>query len=78
MMYTSIRRYEGLSPDTIEEIIKLVEEGWALLMFVIIYVVGVCLFLPGTLLTALGAALFGPLSPFTLCLWLLQSVKTIG
>ncbi len=33
---------------------------WAPLMFVIIYVVGVCLFLPGTLLTALGAALFGP------------------
>ncbi len=33
---------------------------WAPLMFVIIYVVGVCLFLPGTLLTALGAAIFGP------------------
>lgn len=27
-MYTSIRRYEGLSPGTIEEIIKLVEEGF--------------------------------------------------
>lgn len=33
---------------------------WAPLMFVIIYVVGICLFLPGTLLTAMGAALFGP------------------
>ena len=33
---------------------------WAPLMFVLIYVVGVCLFLPGTLLTALGAAIFGP------------------
>jgi uncharacterized membrane protein YdjX (TVP38/TMEM64 family) len=33
---------------------------WAPLMFVIIYVVGVCLFLPGTLLTAMGAAIFGP------------------
>jgi uncharacterized membrane protein YdjX (TVP38/TMEM64 family) len=29
-------------------------------MFVIIYVVGVCLFFPGTLLTAMGAAIFGP------------------
>jgi uncharacterized membrane protein YdjX (TVP38/TMEM64 family) len=33
---------------------------WAPLLFVIIYVVGVCLFLPGTLLTAMGAAIFGP------------------
>lgn len=33
---------------------------WAPLLFVIIYVVGVCLFLPATLLTAMGAAIFGP------------------
>lgn len=33
---------------------------WAPLMFIVIYVVGVCLFLPGTLLTAIGAAIFGP------------------
>jgi uncharacterized membrane protein YdjX (TVP38/TMEM64 family) len=33
---------------------------WAPVMFVVIYVVGVCLFLPGTLLTAMGAAIFGP------------------
>jgi uncharacterized membrane protein YdjX (TVP38/TMEM64 family) len=33
---------------------------WAPLLFVVIYVAGVCLFLPGTLLTALGAAIFGP------------------
>jgi uncharacterized membrane protein YdjX (TVP38/TMEM64 family) len=33
---------------------------WAPLLFVIIYVAGVCLFFPGTLLTALGAAIFGP------------------
>jgi uncharacterized membrane protein YdjX (TVP38/TMEM64 family) len=30
------------------------------LAFMIVYAVGVCLFLPGTLLTALGAAIFGP------------------
>jgi uncharacterized membrane protein YdjX (TVP38/TMEM64 family) len=33
---------------------------WAPLLFVFIYAAGVCLFIPGTLLTALGAALFGP------------------
>ncbi len=33
---------------------------WAPAMFVIVYVAGVCLFLPGTLLTAMGAAIFGP------------------
>jgi uncharacterized membrane protein YdjX (TVP38/TMEM64 family) len=32
---------------------------WAPLVFISIYTVGVCLFVPGTLLTALGAALFG-------------------
>jgi len=32
---------------------------WAPLIFVIVYAVGVCLFVPGTLLTALGAAIFG-------------------
>jgi uncharacterized membrane protein YdjX (TVP38/TMEM64 family) len=33
---------------------------WAPLAFIMIYAVGVCLFIPGTLLTALGAAIFGP------------------
>jgi uncharacterized membrane protein YdjX (TVP38/TMEM64 family) len=33
---------------------------WAPFVFVLVYTVGVCLFVPGTLLTALGAALFGP------------------
>jgi uncharacterized membrane protein YdjX (TVP38/TMEM64 family) len=33
---------------------------WAPLVFVVVYAVGVCLFIPGTLLTALGAAIFGP------------------
>jgi len=32
---------------------------WAPLVFIIIYAAGVCLFLPGTLLTGLGAAIFG-------------------
>jgi uncharacterized membrane protein YdjX (TVP38/TMEM64 family) len=33
--------------------------GWAPLLFILIYAVGVCLFVPGTLLTGLGAAIFG-------------------
>ncbi|MGA7877841.1 MAG: TVP38/TMEM64 family protein [Desulfoferrobacter sp.] len=33
---------------------------WAPLAFIVIYAVGVCLFVPGTLLTGLGAAIFGP------------------
>jgi uncharacterized membrane protein YdjX (TVP38/TMEM64 family) len=32
---------------------------WAPLIFILIYTTGVCLFLPGTLLTGLGAAIFG-------------------
>jgi uncharacterized membrane protein YdjX (TVP38/TMEM64 family) len=33
---------------------------WAPLAFILIYAIGVCLFIPGTLLTALGAAIYGP------------------
>jgi uncharacterized membrane protein YdjX (TVP38/TMEM64 family) len=33
---------------------------WAPVVFIILYAVGVCLFVPGTLLTAVGAAVFGP------------------
>lgn len=32
---------------------------WAPLVFVLVYTVGICLFVPGTLLTGLGAAVFG-------------------
>jgi uncharacterized membrane protein YdjX (TVP38/TMEM64 family) len=33
---------------------------WAPVLFMLIYVVGVCLFVPGAILTGLGAVLFGP------------------
>lgn len=33
---------------------------WAPAAFILIYATGVCLFVPGTLLTAIGAAIFGP------------------
>jgi uncharacterized membrane protein YdjX (TVP38/TMEM64 family) len=42
---------------------------WAPFAFVLIYAVGVCLFIPGTLLTTLGAAIFGAYSGF-LYVWL--------
>ena len=40
---------------------KLLEAAgiWAPLVYVLVYTVGVCLFVPGTLLTGLGAAIFG-------------------
>jgi len=37
---------------------------WAPLVYVFFYAAGVCLFLPGTLLTGLGAAVFGPYRGF--------------
>ena len=37
---------------------------WAPLIFILIYAIGVCLFLPGTLLTGLGAAIFGAYGGF--------------
>jgi uncharacterized membrane protein YdjX (TVP38/TMEM64 family) len=42
---------------------------WAPLMFMFIYAAGICLFVPGTLLTALGAAIFGPYRGF-LYVWI--------
>ncbi len=42
---------------------------WTPLVFVFVYAAGVCLFLPGTLLTALGATIFGPYWGF-LYVWL--------
>ena len=46
---------------TREALSRLVESAgiWAPLFFMLVYAVGVCLFVPGTLLTALGAAIFG-------------------
>ncbi|MBI4776152.1 MAG: TVP38/TMEM64 family protein [Deltaproteobacteria bacterium] len=48
---------------------------WAPLMFVFIYAAGVCLFLPGTLLTAMGAAVFGPYWGF-LIVWIGAMIGT--
>jgi uncharacterized membrane protein YdjX (TVP38/TMEM64 family) len=47
---------------TAEELGRLLENAGFLapLVYVLVYTLGVCLFVPGTLLTALGAAIFGP------------------
>ena len=37
---------------------------WAPLIFMLVYAGGICLFVPGTLLTAIGAAVFGPYRGF--------------
>jgi uncharacterized membrane protein YdjX (TVP38/TMEM64 family) len=54
--FTSIREF--LSQEALSRFLE--EAGfWAPLIYIIVYALGVCLFVPGTLLTALGAALFG-------------------
>jgi uncharacterized membrane protein YdjX (TVP38/TMEM64 family) len=42
---------------------------WAPAAFVVFYAAGVCLFVPGTLLTGIGAAIFGPYRGF-LYVWI--------
>lgn len=50
---------------------------WAPLVYIVIYAVGVCLFLPGTLLTGLGAAIFGPYWGF-LYVWIAAMLGSSG
>ena len=50
---------------------------WAPLAFILIYAAGVCLFIPGTLLTALGAGIFGPYWGF-LYVWLAAMLGAAG
>jgi len=50
---------------------------WAPLAFILIYAAGVCLFIPGTLLTALGAAIFGPYWGF-LYVWIAAMLGAAG
>ena len=50
---------------------------WAPIAFILIYAVGVCLFIPGTLLTALGAAIFGPYWGF-IYVWLAAMLGAAG
>jgi uncharacterized membrane protein YdjX (TVP38/TMEM64 family) len=54
--FTPIKDY--LSAESLGRFLESVG-FWAPFIFIVIYAVGVCLFLPGTLLTGLGAAIFG-------------------
>ena len=47
---------------TQESLGRLLEKAgfWAPLIYIVIYAAGICFFVPGTLLTAIGAAIFGP------------------
>lgn len=53
---TPIRQY--LTPEALGRYLDMTG-FWGPVIFIIIYAVGICLFLPGTLLTGLGAAIFG-------------------
>lgn len=57
LRFTPVRGYL-----TAEELGRLLEGAgiWAPVAYMVFYAVGACLFLPGTLLTGLGAAIFGP------------------
>lgn len=55
--YTPVRNY--LTADALGRFLD-AAGVWAPVTFMVFYAVGVCLFLPGTLLTGLGAAIFGP------------------
>ena len=55
--FTPVREY--LTADALGRLLE--DAGvWAPVAYMVVYGVGVCLFLPGTLLTGLGAAIFGP------------------
>ena len=54
---------ELLNVDVLKGFINSAGAG-APLLFIAIYIVGICLFIPGTLLTATGAVLFGPFYGF--------------
>jgi len=55
--YTPVRGY--LNKDALGNFLD--SAGvWAPLVFIFIYAIGVCLFVPGTVLTGLGGAIFGP------------------
>jgi uncharacterized membrane protein YdjX (TVP38/TMEM64 family) len=55
--YTPVRNY--LTAEVLSSFLQNLGY-WAPLVYIILYAVGVCLFVPGTLLTGLGAAIFGP------------------
>ena len=54
--YTPLRSY--LDSETLGNLLD-GTGGWAPVVFILVYAVAICLFIPGTILTGLGAAIFG-------------------
>ncbi|MEW6265724.1 MAG: TVP38/TMEM64 family protein [Thermodesulfobacteriota bacterium] len=54
---------ETLTPDRLGRLIE-AAGLWAPAIFILVYALGVCVLLPGTLLAAVGAGLFGPYQGF--------------
>ncbi|MBL0715101.1 MAG: TVP38/TMEM64 family protein, partial [Desulfosarcina sp.] len=54
--YSPVKHY--LTADALQAFLNTVGI-WAPVVFLLVYAAGVCLFIPGTLLTGLGAAIFG-------------------
>src|SRR5512141_760492 len=59
--FTSIK--DVLTPAQVNALLQ-TTGLWAPVVFILCYAAGVCLFVPGTLLTAIGAAVFGPYRGF--------------
>ncbi len=59
--FTPVKSY--LSPDVLGRFLEMAGL-WGPVIFILVYATGVCLFIPGTLLTTLGGALFGPYKGF--------------
>ena len=59
--FTPVREY--ISPDYLQSLVNSFGP-WAPLVFVLLYAGGICLFLPATLFTGLGALLFGTFQGF--------------
>jgi uncharacterized membrane protein YdjX (TVP38/TMEM64 family) len=63
MLAVYIARFTGLREYLTAEALSRFLDGagiWAPIVYILFYVAGVCLFIPGALLTGLGAAIFGP------------------
>ncbi|MCX5892526.1 MAG: TVP38/TMEM64 family protein [Deltaproteobacteria bacterium] len=72
--YTPIKEFL-----TVERLGSLLQAAgwWGPVVFILIYAAGICLFIPGTLLTTLGAAIFGPYWGF-LYVWVAAMLGAAG
>jgi uncharacterized membrane protein YdjX (TVP38/TMEM64 family) len=59
--YTAVKEF--LSVDKMKQFLDTFG-FWAPVIFILIYTLAICFFVPGTLITAVGAAIFGPLRGF--------------